>query len=168
MVHIQKKNIKIARIFYTKNLPPFLNGASSLSEKSILEVTDLKNRKQNPTQLIMQMQLMPFLFVEKARPCQRKLFFFRFYVSAFLLSCLSFPSLSHHFITAMRKSTHSFSLILHLHRIFFQMDHSHLTGKLHFLVGLQRVESECPVCCLSPSTRRDSCYLQRYQESAPS
>lgn len=136
MVHIQKKKkkIKTARIFYTKNLPPFL-GASSLSEKSILEITDLKNQKQNPTYLVMWMQFMPFLFIEKARPCQRKLFFFRFYVSAFLLSCLLYPSLSHHFITVMRKITHSFSLILHLHRIFFQMDHSHLRGKLHFLVG---------------------------------
>lgn len=119
MVHIQKKKkIKTARIFYTKNLPPFL-GASSLSEKSILEITDLKNRKQNPTYLVMWMQFMPFLFIEKARPCQRKLFFFRLYVSAFLLSCLLHPSLSHHFITVMRKITHSFSLILHLHRIFF-------------------------------------------------
>ena len=111
-VHIpkKKKKIKIARIFYTKNLPPFLDGGF-VTQWKILEITDLKNQKQNPTYLVMWMQFMPFLFIEKARPCQRKLFFFRFYVSAFLLSCLLYPSLSHHFITVMRKSTHSFSLI---------------------------------------------------------
>ena len=162
MVHIQKKksrqlDFSIPRIYLHS-----LMGASSLSEKSILEITDLKSQKQNPTYLVMWMQLVPFLFIEKARPCQRKLFFFRFYVSAFLLSCLLYPSLSHHFITVMRKSTHSFSLILHLHRIFFRWTTAVLEESSIFWWGLQREESECPERCWSPSTRRDSCYLQRY------
>lgn len=107
----------------------------------------------------MWMQLMPFLFIQKARSCQRKLFFFRFYVSAFLLSCLLYPSLSHHFITVMRKSTHSFSLILHLHRSFFRWTTAILQESSIFWWGLQRVESECPVRCLSVTQHKEGLVL---------
>lgn len=118
---------------YTRICIYFLDGSSSRSEKSILKITELK--QTNSIYLVLQSQPMPLLLYTKSQMLPKETFFFRFYVSAFLLCHILHPSLSHHFITVMRKSIHSFPLILHLHRIFFQMNHSNLIGKLCFLVG---------------------------------
>ena len=48
MVHIQKKKIKTARIFYTKNLPPFLDGGFFTQWKIYLRNHRFEKPKTKP------------------------------------------------------------------------------------------------------------------------
>lgn len=129
--------IKETSIFlYTRIYYISLTGLPNSVKKSISKISEWKKTKTNL--FVMCTHPIALLFIDQELKGD---FFFGFYVSAFLLSCILCPPLSHYFITPVRKRTHSFYLTSHFNRISFRRATSSLIEKLHFLGGFAKGSS---------------------------